>query len=121
MTLCGILKNILLVIASVMIWHTSISSLQFIGYGIALGGLVYYSVGWDQMVGVTLGIWSYARNMWDSKAEESRLPPALRRALFMTLAMIIVVVLVAGVLYGSGAGLDAAAAIKDQIVGGVSP
>ncbi|KAK3378198.1 triose-phosphate transporter family-domain-containing protein [Podospora didyma] len=121
MTLCGILKNILLVIASVMIWHTSISSLQFIGYGIALGGLVYYSVGWDQMVGVSLGLWSYARNMWDSKADESRLPPALRRALFMTLAMIIVVVLVAGVLYGSGAGLDAAAAIKDQIVGGVSP
>lgn len=48
MTLTGILKSILLVIISVIIWHTSIGSLQFLGYSIALGGLVYYSLGYDQ-------------------------------------------------------------------------
>jgi drug/metabolite transporter (DMT)-like permease len=50
MTLTGILKNILLVVASVMIWATQITGLQILGYAIALGGLVYYSLGWNTIV-----------------------------------------------------------------------
>ncbi|ORY45503.1 hypothetical protein BCR33DRAFT_849780 [Rhizoclosmatium globosum] len=42
MCLSGIFKNILLVSVSVLIWGTPISSLQFLGYGIALIGLVSY-------------------------------------------------------------------------------
>jgi hypothetical protein len=49
MTLSGILKNILLVIASVVIWRTSITALQVFGYGIALAGLTYYSLGHEQL------------------------------------------------------------------------
>ena len=45
MTLCGVLKDILLVGASVMIWGTLISPLQFFGYGLALCGLIYYKLG----------------------------------------------------------------------------
>lgn len=45
MTLCGVLKDILLVVASVMIWNTPLSRLQLFGYGIALCGLVYYKLG----------------------------------------------------------------------------
>lgn len=50
MTLTGILKSILLVIVSIIIWHTEISPLQFLGYSIALAGLVYYSLGYDTLV-----------------------------------------------------------------------
>ncbi|KAK1976604.1 triose-phosphate transporter family-domain-containing protein [Colletotrichum cereale] len=49
MTLTGILKNIFLIFASIIIWHTSITFMQLVGYSIALFGLVIYSIGWDQL------------------------------------------------------------------------
>lgn len=49
MTLTGIFKNILLIIVSIIIWRTKISLLQGFGYSIALAGLTYYSVGYDQL------------------------------------------------------------------------
>ncbi|KAK2001931.1 triose-phosphate transporter [Colletotrichum falcatum] len=49
MTLAGILKNIFLIFASIIIWHTNIAFMQFSGYSIALLGLVIYSVGWEQL------------------------------------------------------------------------
>ncbi|KAI9737380.1 MAG: hypothetical protein M1834_009534 [Cirrosporium novae-zelandiae] len=49
LTLCGVLKDIILVAASMMIWGTPVSGLQFFGYSIALGGLVYYKLGADQL------------------------------------------------------------------------
>jgi len=45
LTLCGVLKDILLVVASMIIWGTVVTPLQFFGYSIALGGLVYYKLG----------------------------------------------------------------------------
>lgn len=50
MTLAGILKNILLVIVSVMIWHTRITVLQAVGYTSALAGLIYYSLGYNELL-----------------------------------------------------------------------
>lgn len=47
MTLCGVLKNILLVAASMLIWGTIVGGLQAFGFSIALVGLVYYSIGYD--------------------------------------------------------------------------
>ncbi|KAL7945622.1 triose-phosphate transporter family domain-containing protein [Trichoderma barbatum] len=49
MTLTGIFKSILLVVASIIIWSTQITFLQTVGYTIALGGLIYYSLGYDQL------------------------------------------------------------------------
>lgn len=49
MTLCGVLKDILLVAASMMLWNTPVSPLQFFGYSVALIGLVYYKLGGDKM------------------------------------------------------------------------
>lgn len=49
MTLCGILKDILLVIASILIWGTEITPLQMFGYSIAIGGLLYYKLGGDKL------------------------------------------------------------------------
>jgi hypothetical protein len=48
LTLSGVLKDILLVVLSVIIWSTPVSALQMFGYAIALGGLIYYKIGGDQ-------------------------------------------------------------------------
>ncbi|KAF8440585.1 triose-phosphate transporter family-domain-containing protein [Terfezia claveryi] len=45
LTLSGVLKDILLVIASVVIWNSPLTVLQIFGYSIALGGLVLYKIG----------------------------------------------------------------------------
>ncbi|KAJ5174643.1 sugar phosphate/phosphate translocator [Penicillium canariense] len=49
MTLCGVLKDILLVAASMFLWSTPVSGLQFFGYSVALIGLVYYKLGGDKI------------------------------------------------------------------------
>ncbi|PYI18203.1 TPT-domain-containing protein [Aspergillus violaceofuscus CBS 115571] len=46
MTLVSVPKNILLIVCSIVIWGSPVSSLQVVGYGIALLGLLYYSLGW---------------------------------------------------------------------------
>ncbi|KAJ4306504.1 hypothetical protein N0V88_001307 [Collariella sp. IMI 366227] len=112
MTLTGILKNILLVIISVLIWHTTISWLQFLGYAIALSGLVYYSIGWDQIVALSQAVYVYAKGGYESISgtpstggddqQQGRLPAAVRRALIMGVAAIVVLALAGGVLYGYG-------------------
>lgn len=45
MTLSGVLKDILLVCASILIFRDPVSGLQAFGYSIALFGLVYYKLG----------------------------------------------------------------------------
>lgn len=49
MTLCGVLKDILLVFASMMLWQTPVTATQFFGYSVALVGLVYYKLGADKI------------------------------------------------------------------------
>jgi drug/metabolite transporter (DMT)-like permease len=58
-TLTGIFKNILLIVASVVLWGTPISTLQVIGYGIGLAGLIYYSFGYEKIAAgcVVTGTW----------------------------------------------------------------
>lgn len=38
-------------VASMMIWGTQVTALQFFGYAIALGGMVYYKLGFEQLKG----------------------------------------------------------------------
>lgn len=59
MTLTSIFKNILLVILSVVIWHTQITELQILGYGTALAGLLYYSVSKEQLLRLWRGTPTY--------------------------------------------------------------
>ncbi|KAK3995619.1 triose-phosphate transporter family-domain-containing protein [Cladorrhinum sp. PSN332] len=108
MTLTGILKNILLVVVAVMIWHTSITALQAFGYSIALAGLLYYSLGWDQIVVISATAGLYLKRLWEQvtgtgSGEDptaGRLPAAVRRALVMGLAAVTIVILLGGFLYG---------------------
>ncbi|KAF7888697.1 uncharacterized protein EAF02_003238 [Botrytis sinoallii] len=50
-TLCGVLKDILLVCLSVIIWGTFITPLQCFGYTIALGGMVWFKLGAEKIKG----------------------------------------------------------------------
>ena len=45
MTLCGVLKDILLVAASCFLYGDPVMPLQIFGYSIALLGLLYYKLG----------------------------------------------------------------------------
>ena len=49
MTLCGVLKDILLVCASIAIWGTPVTLLQFFGYSLALAGMIYFKLGADNI------------------------------------------------------------------------
>lgn len=108
MTLTGILKNILLIIASVVIWHTSITFMQFAGYAVALFGLVIYSTGWEQLKTSGAGVVTRVRAAWNSHAlDEGRLSPLVRRALFFGLLTLISLMLVLGFAYkGTAAPSD---------------
>jgi len=98
MCLTGILKNILLVVASVVIWKTAITPLQVLGYGIACFGLVHYSLGWDQMVAQSAAGWTYTKNMWEEDSSRSIglgngisvSSAQLRRAVLVTLSLLTV-------------------------------
>ena len=72
MTLCGVLKDILLVAASVAIWKTEVTPLQLFGYSIALCGLVYYKLG-----GATIK--AQFSDMGRTWAEYGTKHPALRK------------------------------------------
>ncbi|KAG9246604.1 triose-phosphate transporter family-domain-containing protein [Calycina marina] len=48
LTLCGVLKDILLVCLSILIWGTLLSHLQVFGYSIALVGMLYFKTSADQ-------------------------------------------------------------------------
>jgi hypothetical protein len=74
MTLCGVLKDILLVAASMAIWNTPVTALQFFGYSIALAGLVYYKLGADKIKEYT----GQANRSW---AEYGTKHPGQRRAI----------------------------------------
>lgn len=45
----GVLKDILLVVASMVIFRDPVTAQQFFGYSIALAGLVYYRLGAEKM------------------------------------------------------------------------
>ena len=49
LTLSGVLKDILLVIASIVIWHSPLTIPQIFGYSIALVGLVVYKLGLNKL------------------------------------------------------------------------
>ncbi|KAF4992021.1 hypothetical protein FGRMN_7475 [Fusarium graminum] len=103
MTLSGILKSILLVAVSVVIWSTNISLLQTLGYAIALLGLVLYSVGFEQL----LNIWEEAI-AWGTGTlnGEGEMSPTLRKVIMIG-CLGFITVIVAGALWHYH-GLDSA-------------
>jgi hypothetical protein len=104
LTLAGILKAILLVATSVLLYNDSITLLQFLGYSIALAGLIYYSLGWTQIKSLAA-----ASSTWLSETlDETRMPPLVRRAVSAVLVLLIVLMLFIGLRTGGGGEQGAA-------------
>jgi len=89
LTLCGILKDILLVACSMMIWGTPVSKTQFFGYAIALGGLLYYKLGAEQLKGYV----SQAGRSWSEFGVQR---PAVRKAVVFGLVLLTLFLLLGG-------------------------
>ena len=89
LTLCGILKDILLVAASMLIWGTPVTKLQLFGYSIALGGMLYYKLGAEQLKG-------YVQQAGRSWSEFGVQKPALRKATIFGLVLLTLFLLLGG-------------------------
>ncbi|KAK1250475.1 hypothetical protein MKX08_010478 [Trichoderma sp. CBMAI-0020] len=89
LTLCGVLKDIMLVVASMIIWGTQVTPLQFFGYSIALGGMVYYKLGLEALKGYA----SEAGRQW---AEFGARKPILRKLSIIVLAVFLIFCLFGG-------------------------
>ncbi len=89
MTLCGVLKDVLLVLASMAIWATPISGLQAFGYTIALSGMVYYKLGGAALKG-------YAGEAGRQWAEFGSTSPVLRKVAVIGVAVLFVFILFGG-------------------------
>jgi len=119
MTLCGVLKNILLVVASVVIWGTIVGWLQIVGYGIALAGLVYYGVGYEGIQTYYKVSSEYAKSLWEitSATETVERSSLLRRVMLVGMYTTIVVLLVGGVAIRTGTAPEFLLALTDRLVG----
>jgi len=108
MTLCGVLKNILLVIASVLIFSTIVTWLQVFGYGIATAGLVYYGVGYEGIQTSWEFAQNYAKKLWkgDQDTAITQRPALLRKALIITMYATVVVLLVVGIASQTSTGSE---------------
>ncbi|KAI0395935.1 triose-phosphate transporter [Xylariaceae sp. FL0594] len=89
MTLCGVLKDVLLVLASMAIWATPVSGLQAFGYSIALSGMIYYKLGGEALK-------SYASEASRQWAEFGTARPALRKVLVLVAAALFVFLIFGG-------------------------
>ena len=89
MTLSGVLKDILLVVASMLIFRDPVSRLQAFGYSIALAGLVYYKLGGDNFK-------EYASAAGRKWAEFGANRPAARRVTIIAAVFLVIVLLLGG-------------------------
>jgi hypothetical protein len=84
-----VLKDVMLVVASMLIWGTQVTALQFFGYSIALGGMVYYKLGYEALKG-------YAGEAGRQWAEFGNTKPVLRRVSVILLLVFTLFVLLGG-------------------------
>ncbi|QLI70959.1 uncharacterized protein G6M90_00g066870 [Metarhizium brunneum] len=103
MTLSGILKNILLVIVSVMIWHTQITVLQAAGYTSALAGLICYSLGYNQLPRASQAGSPWIFSWWKGTSvyEAGSMRLKTRRAILVALIIMIVLVVLSPRMWSS--------------------
>ncbi|KAJ6782541.1 hypothetical protein PWT90_01369 [Aphanocladium album] len=89
LTICGVLKDILLVVASMVIFGSQVTPLQFFGYSIALGGMVYYKLGYEQIMGHI----AEANRHWAAFGAEK---PLLRQISIVVFAVLAALTLLSG-------------------------
>lgn len=94
MTLCGVLKDILLVVTSMVIFLDPVTPLQAFGYSIALAGLVYYRLGAEKIKEHA----SQAQRAWSDYTSRR---PGAKKAI-VAASVIILFLLIAAALHTSG-------------------
>ena len=85
LTLCGVLKDILLVAASMLIWGTKVGPLQAFGYSIALAGIIYYKLGYNTV-----------RNLLSDAGRQWSRSSLVRRILFVGVTLMALFFLLGG-------------------------
>jgi hypothetical protein len=98
LTLSGVLKDILLVMASMSIFGDPVTPLQMFGYSIALGGLLYYKLGADSIKDYT----RQASNAW---ADFGARQPIFRKIVIFACVIVGCFMLLSGVAPSYGASL----------------
>jgi len=83
------LKDILLVMASMAIFHDPVSPLQFFGYSIALGGLVYYKLGGEKLK-------EYMADGQRSWADYGNRAPIMRKLITFALVLFVLFLFLGG-------------------------
>ena len=99
----------MLVCASMLIWGTPVSALQFFGYGIALSGMLYYKLGAEQLKG-------YASQLGRSWSEFGVQRPALRKVVVFFAILLTIFVLLGGL--APTFAPETTQALKDIVSGG---
>ncbi|EME41527.1 hypothetical protein DOTSEDRAFT_176726 [Dothistroma septosporum NZE10] len=84
LTLSGVLKDIMLVVASMVIFGDPVAPLQFFGYSIALAGLVYYKLGAD-------GVKNLGRDAQLALGNMQQTHPARAKAMIFGAVLLVVV------------------------------
>jgi len=81
LTLSGVLKDILLVVASMVVFLDPVSGLQAFGYSIALCGLMYYKLGGEKIK----GYFSEGQRSWGDYGQRH---PAMRKIIVFGLVVL---------------------------------
>jgi hypothetical protein len=90
----------------VLIWGTQVTTLQFFGYSIALGGMVYYKLGYEALK-------TYAGEAGRQWAELGNQRPVLRRISVLLFVIMVVFVLLGGLAPSISPDLDPMKHISD--------
>ena len=89
LTLSGVVKDILLVVASMVLFLDPVSPLQAFGYSIALCGLMYYKLGNDKMKG-------YIAERQRGLVEYGARHPATRKSVLLATGLLTMFILLGG-------------------------
>ena len=89
------LKDILLVLASMLIFLDPVSPLQAFGYSIALAGLVYYKLGGEKLKGFIAD----SQRQWSEYGQRA---PVMRRVIMVGLGVLTVFVVFGGLVPRTG-------------------
>ncbi|KAF7550848.1 hypothetical protein G7Z17_g5443 [Cylindrodendrum hubeiense] len=122
MALTGILKSILLVGTSVLIWNTHISLLQTLGYAIALVGLVLYSVGYEQILKGFHNAVAWLTSVWNSENPDNgdnggKLSIKVRRAIIIGIIGFIMTVIAVSLWHFYGISGDGVVQMTNSVLG----
>ncbi|KAI4090458.1 MAG: hypothetical protein LQ344_004764 [Seirophora lacunosa] len=99
LTLCGVAKSISLIGASMAIWGTVVTPIQFLGNGIAMAGLVYYNIGGEKVQAMAAGVQAQCSGFWQQRSTGGKM------VLAVGLVMLALGV-VGGVAVGCGGRMD---------------